>query len=391
MSSDTPRRRFEDIDWDADRGVGLTRQTSGFLASLLVLAALFLYDYLRPSPLFEPNAVLGQGWDITQLDWLFTLSLLLFCFYVLVPLWTNRRMAAHYWREFRKNRAAVVSLGYLVGLFTLGLVGPLLVGRPSVELIQSYQPPVGVAVDSSIPLQCAGRVANGQCHGSWAFPLGTTGEGKDILALVVLGMRVSIRIGLITSFLIISIGATVGTVAAYLGGLVDEVLMRYVDIQQVFPSFLLYILLIYLFGGSLLMFILVFGLLSWGGTARLVRSAALQRSEDEYVEVARCAGADAKHVIRRHILPNVSGTVITNLTLLIPALILFEAGLAFLSLGDPTIPSWGQTIAAGRSDLGTAWWVSTVPGVFLFLTILAFNFVGDALRDALDPRSEGSG
>ncbi len=202
-------------------------------------------------------------------------------------------------------------------------------------------------------------------------------------------MRVSIRIGLITSFLIISIGATVGTVAAYVGGLVDEVLMRYVDIQQVFPSFLLYLLLIFLFGGSLLMFILVFGLFSWGGTARLVRSAALQRSEDEYVAVARAAGADTSHVIRRHILPNVSGTVITNLTLLIPGLILFEAGLAFLSLGDPTIPSWGQTIAAGRSDLRTAWWVSTVPGVFLFLTILAFNFVGDAFRDALDPRSEG--
>lgn len=196
------------------------------------------------------------------------------------------------------------------------------------------------------------------------------------------------RIGLITSLLIVGVGATVGTVAAYVGGLVDEVLMRYVDIQQVFPSFLLYLLLIYLFGGSLLTFVLVFGLLSWGGTARLVRSAALQRFQDEYVEVARCAGAGTMHVIRTHILPNVSGTVITNLTLLIPGLILFEAGLAFLSLGDPTIPSWGQTIAAGRSDLRTAWWVSTIPGVFLFLTILAFNFVGDALRDALDPRSE---
>lgn len=389
MGSDTPRRQFEDIDWSAERSVGLTRKTAGFLTSLCLLGGLFVYDYLRAGPLLTPNAVFRDGWDLTQLDWLFTISLLLFVFYILVPLWANPRMSQYYWRQFRKNRAAAVSLVYLVALFAVGLLGPLIVGTPSVELLQSYQPPVGFTVDSSVPLDCIGREANGRCHGSWAHPLGTTGDGKDILTLVVLGMRVSIRIGLITSFLIVSIGATVGTVAAYLGGLVDELLMRYVDIQQVFPSFLLYILLIYLFGGSLLMFILVFGLLSWGGTARLVRSAALQRSENEYVEVARCAGADATHIIRRHILPNVSGTVITNLTLLIPGLILFEAGLAFLSLGDPTIPSWGQTIAAGRADLGSAWWVSTIPGFFLFLTILAFNFVGDALRDALDPRSEG--
>lgn len=389
MDSDTQRRQFEDIDWDAQRGVGLTRRTAGFLASLALLAGLFVVDYLRERPPVQPNVVFREGWDITQLDWLFAISLLLFVFYVVVPLWANRRMSRYYWQEFRKNRAAVVSLVYLCGLFIVGLLGPLVVGKPSVELLQSYQPPVGLSVDSSVPLDCVGRLANDQCYGTWAHPLGTTGEGKDILTLVVLGMRVSLRIGLITSLLVISIGAAVGTVAAYVGGLVDEVLMRYVDIQQVFPSFLLYILLIYLFGGSLLMFILVFGLLSWGGTARLIRSAALQRSEAEYVEVARCAGADTAHIIRRHILPNVSGTVITNLTLLIPGLILFEAGLAFLSLGDPTIPSWGQTIAAGRADLGSAWWISTIPGFFLFLTILAFNFVGDALRDALDPRSEG--
>ncbi|MBX0297394.1 ABC transporter permease [Haloarcula nitratireducens] len=388
MSSDTPRRRFEDIDWDANGGFTLDRQTMGLLLTLGGLTVAFVIDYFQEGPLFAPNPVLREGWDLTQLDWLFMLSLTLFAFYVVVPLVRHRRMTAYYWQEFRKNRAAVLSLAYLLVIFTLGLVGPLLVTRPQVALLQSYQPPVGFAVDSAVPLQCVGDVGDGRCHGSWQFPLGTTGSGKDILALVVLGMRVSMRIGLITSFLIVGIGATVGTVAAYVGGLVDEVLMRYVDIQQVFPSFLLYLLLIYLFGGSLLMFILVFGLFSWGGTARLVRSASLQRSQEAYVDVARCAGADTKHVILRHILPNISGTVITNLTLLIPGLILFEAGLAFLALGDPTIPSWGQTIAAGRSDLRTAWWVSTIPGVFLFLTILAFNFVGDAFRNALDPRSE---
>jgi peptide/nickel transport system permease protein len=172
---------------------------------------------------------------------------------------------------------------------------------------------------------------------------------------------------------------------------VDEVLMRYVDIQLVFPSFLLYLLLIYLFGGSLFMFVVVFGLTSWGGTARLVRSEALQRAEEEYITAADSAGASTFYVIWRHIVPNVSNTVITNVTLLIPSLILFEAGLAFLDLGDPTIPSWGQTIAQGRDQLTFAWWISTMPGFFLFLTILAFNFLGDALNDALDPRREGGG
>ncbi|MFB6309323.1 MAG: ABC transporter permease [Haloarculaceae archaeon] len=389
MSSE-PSTRFEDVDLGSEGRAGLSQQTRWFVGSLAVLAVVFVYDYGREAPLFAPNPVLQSGWDLTQLDWLFAISLLLFGFYVVVPLATNRRMTAHYWRQFRKNRAAVVSLAFLGVIFTLGLVGPLLVGRPEVALTESYQPPVGMAVDSSVPLSCVGEVSGGLCHGTWQYPLGTTGEGKDILTLIVLGMRVSMRIGLITSFLVVSIGTTVGTVAAYVGGLVDEALMRYVDLQQVFPSFLLYLLLIYLFGGSLLMFILVFGFFSWGGTARLVRSAALQRSENEYIMAAQCAGADTKHVIRKHILPNVSSTVITNLTLLIPGLILFEAGLAFLSLGDPTIPSWGQTIAAGRSDLSSAWWISTLPGVVLFLTILAFNFVGDALRDALDPRSEGS-
>jgi peptide/nickel transport system permease protein len=180
----------------------------------------------------------------------------------------------------------------------------------------------------------------------------------------------------------------VGTVAAYAGGLVDEALMRYVDVQLVFPAFFLYLLLTYLFGGSLFMFILIFGLTGWGSIARLVRSEALQRREEEYVRAARSAGAGTAYVIRRHLVPNVSNTVITAATLLVPGFILFEASLSFLSLGDPTVPSWGQVIAAGRDDLNTAWWVSTFPGLFLFTTILAFNFVGDAFRDALDPRQE---
>jgi peptide/nickel transport system permease protein len=164
--------------------------------------------------------------------------------------------------------------------------------------------------------------------------------------------------------------------------------MRYVDIQITFPAFFLYLLLVYLFGGSLFLMILIFGLTGWGGIARIVRSEALQRREEAYIQAAKASGASSLWTIKQHLLPNVSNSVITAATLLIPSFILFEAALSFLALGDPTTPSWGQVIADGRSDIASAWWISTLPGFFLFFTILAFNFLGDALRDALDPRQE---
>ncbi|WP_318570294.1 ABC transporter permease [Salinigranum marinum] len=390
---------FEDIDWSEDGGRAvLSRRDLGMLGVLAALGVALAYDYL----VVPPNAAtvafaLPPGmplfgdrfvWDVSQLDWLFLLTLVAMVFYVALPLSDNRRLTAYYWRQFRKNRLAVVSLAYLVVVFLIGTLGPVFIPAPELALAQQYQPPVFTTVDSSVPIQCVGEASGGVCHGSFAHPLGTTSDGKDILVLVIYGMQVSMKLGLITTLLVISIGTAVGTVAAYTGGTVDELLMRYVDIQLTFPTFLLYLLLVFLFGGSLFMFIVLFGLTSWGGIARLVRSEALQLREEEYVLAAKSAGADAAYVIRRHLVPNVSSTVITAATLAIPGYILAEAALSFLQLGDPTIPSWGQVIAAGRSDLDTAWWISTFPGFFLFFTILAFNFMGDALRDALDPRAD---
>ncbi|PSQ40510.1 ABC transporter permease [Halobacteriales archaeon SW_12_71_31] len=391
MATDTdPDRieRFEDIDWQATEMRGglsaVSRKAFGLLLTLAAVCVFFLYDYYlvrkrKPTvPVIE--------WDVSQVDWMFMVTLAVIFFYVLLPLYENPRMTRYYWREFRKNRAAVFSGGFLLFVFGTGLVGPLLLPKPEIALELGYQPPVFTSVSNNYPIQCVGEAANGRCFGTFQHPLGTTGRGKDIFRLIVYGMTVSMQIGLITGLIIITIGTIVGAVAAYLGGLADEILMRYVDIQLTFPTFLLYLLLIYLFGQSLFMFILVFGVTSWGLIARLVRSEALQRTEEEYITAAQSAGAPNLYVIWRHILPNVSSTVITAVTLLIPSLLLFEAGLAFLQLGDPSIPSWGQVISAGRSDLSFAWWISTVPGVFLFFTILAFNFIGDALRDALDPR-----
>lgn len=359
---------FERIDWaavEADEG-GLDPATEAEVGAFLALGAAFLYDYLvlRTAP------TLGVvGLDLTGVEWLLVAVLLLGVFHVGLPLYRNGRMTRYYWRQFRKNRAAVASLAFLGFVFVVGLFGPLVWTGPNeaIDYGAAYQPPAFMG-------------------GSLEHALGTDAQGRPIWHLIVYGMRVSLEVGLISMVFAISIGTVVGTAAAYFGGYVDEVLMRYVDLQQTFPVFILLLLLIYLYGSSLLLIIGLYGLFSWEGTARLVRSEALQRSEEAYVRAAEAAGADRWSTIRRHLIPNVSSTVITAATLSIPVFILGEASLSFLGFGDPDVFSWGRTISEGRSDLPNAPWISTIPGFFLFLTVLAFNFVGDALRDAIDPR-----
>ncbi len=392
MASETTYpERFEDIDWSEvarPSRLEVSVQTKGFLAAVSVLAALFLYDLLvvsRNEATFE-----AVGWDygVSQLDWLFSLTLLFMLFYLVVPMYQNPRLTLYYWDRFKENRPAVLSLVYLLAIFTVGLVGPLFISKPELSILEVFQPPVYMTVQESAVVRCVGEVADGRCQGTWQYPFGTTSDGKDIVKIVVYGMQVSMKVGLMSAFIVMVIGSVVGTVAAYAGGLVDEVLMRYVDIQQTFPSFLAYLLLVYLFGASLFLFILIFGFFTWGNNARYVRSNALQKTEEEYVKAAKATGASSWQVIRRHLVPNTASSIVTDLTLLIPSFILFEAAFSFLGLGDPTVPSWGQAIADGRSSMGYAPWITTIPGVFLFFTILAFNFLGDALLDAINPQAE---
>jgi peptide/nickel transport system permease protein len=382
---------FEDIDWEevtSEGGLSVSTKDKGMLAVLTLLGGLFLYDMLVVPARSSTFSAVGWGYSVSQLDWLFALTLVFLFFYAVVPMYQNPRMTRYYWDEFKKNRPAMVSLGYLIAIFLIGVVGPLVLSKPEIALFQKYQPPIWTSVDSSYVIECAGRVSDGACHGSWKYPFGTTAEGKNILKIIVYGMQVSMKIGLISALLVMVIGSIVGTVAAYAGGLVDEVLMRYVDIQQVFPTFLAYLLITYMYEPSLFLFVLMFGGLTWGNNARYVRSNALQKTEEEYIKAAKTSGASTWHIIRRHLIPNTASSIITDLTLLIPGFILFEASLSFLGLGDPTVPSWGQIIAAGRGDLSFAWWISTIPGIFLFFTILAFNFLGDALLDALNPQAD---
>lgn len=378
--------RIGAIDWetvDADDG-GVPRRPAAVLAAVLGIAAAVGYEAVRSGG--GPTVAWPVAYRVTPLDGLFVATLVVGVAYGAYPLYADPRLARRYWARFREHRVAVWCLWVLAGVCAVGVLGPLVVAKPTVEVAVGYQPPAFWSVPATIPGSCVGPVVDGACRGTWQYPLGTTGDGRGILASVIYGTRVSLQVGLITATIVVLVGTTVGTVAAAAGGRVDEALMRYVDVQMTFPAFFLYLFVLYLFGGSLVLLILVFGFTSWGGTARLVRSETLQRREEGYVRAARAAGASTGWLLRRHLVPNVSGTVITNATLLVPGLILLEASFAFLGLGDPGVTSWGEVIAAGRGDLATAWWISTIPGVALFVTVLALNFVGDALRDALDPR-----
>ncbi|QWC19772.1 ABC transporter permease [Halorubrum sp. 2020YC2] len=383
--------RFDQVDWnDLSRSgrFDLSVNSIGMLLTTLPLALLAVYDWQftgRRTPTFE---FVGLDRTLEAVDFFFIFTLLLAFWYLVLPLYQNPRMTRYYWKEFRRNRPAVVSMGWLGVVFVGGIVGPLVMSAPQQELLIAYQPPVFTSVVDTTPATCVGEVMNGRCHGTWEHPLGTTNAGKDVFTMIVYGMTISMQIAFITTTIVATIGITFGTLSAYSGGWVDEIMMRFVDIILSFPTFLMFLLILYIYGGGLGMFIVVFSLFAWGGTARYVRSKSLSISEDEFIKASRISGASTYQVIRGHVVPNVASSIITQLTLLIPGFLLFEAQLAFLGIGDSTVPSWGQLISAGRSDLSYAPWIVLAPGIVLFLTILAFNFLGDALLDALNPEAE---
>lgn len=389
---------FEDVDWDEiDAGVSrYSKLGIAWIGVLLLWLAGVSYEIYSRFIAETGQPEFPLVGTVNSVDWLWSITLLVMFYYGVLPLYRNPRMTRYYWKEFKRNKAAVISGLFLSVIFVVGAVGARILPEPRPTPGLQNQPPAWTSVESYVTgPQCpggrSGSGANEVCHGSWQHPLGTTSSGEDILLTTIHGMEVSMQVGLIATFISITLAAVVGLTAAYSGGLVDEVLMRYVDIQMTFPTFFLFLLLAYTFSGSLFILICIFGFFGWGSSARIMRAEALQRRAEPYVKAARGAGASSRWTIRKHLLPNISNSIITAATLTIPSIILAEAAIAFLGLGDPSAASWGRLISDGRDQLRNAWWISTIPGIFLFFTILAFNFLGDALRDALDPRHGGSG
>lgn len=223
-----------------------------------------------------------------------------------------------------------------------------------------------------------------------AFPLGSDSLGRDVAACIVHGARVSLLVGLVAAVFSLGIGLTVGCVAGFFGGRVDDVLVRVTELFQTVPSFLFVIVIVAIGTPKISTIVLAIGVASWPVIARLVRAEFRSLREREFVLAARSAGFGPLRLIFREMLPNALPPVIVTASVLVATAILIESALSFLGMGDPNAVSWGSMIGDGRDQLRTAWFLTALPGGAIVLTVLALNLVGDALNDALNPRLWGA-
>jgi peptide/nickel transport system permease protein len=220
--------------------------------------------------------------------------------------------------------------------------------------------------------------------------LGTDESGRDVLARIIHGARVSLSVGFVSVFLATVIGLVTGSLAAYYGGKVDMLISRFLEIMMCFPSFFLILAVIAVLDRrSIINIMLVIGLTSWTGVARLIRGEMLRQKKMDYVSASVALGASDTRTIFRHILPNAMAPVLVSISFGITGAILTEAGLSFIGFGvTPPTPTWGQLLSEGRDSPLSNWWQAVFPGIVLFVSVLAYNMVGEGLRDALDPRSD---
>jgi oligopeptide transport system permease protein len=269
------------------------------------------------------------------------------------------------WRRVRRNRVAVGSGVFLLVMCTIAALAPW---------IPFVQDPA------------AQDLARGAAPPTWAHWFGTDDLGRDLFARVMYGGRISMLVGIVGTLVSLVIGVAWGAIAGYAGGRTDELMMRAVDVLYSLPYLFLVILLLVFFERSLLMLFVALGLVQWLTMARIVRGQVLSLKAQVFVEAARALGAGDAAILGRHIVPNTLGPVIVYATLTVPAVILQEAFLSFLGLGvQPPDASWGTLVADGARTLAIFPWLVSFPGLALSLTLLAFNFLGDGLRDALDP------
>jgi peptide/nickel transport system permease protein/oligopeptide transport system permease protein len=265
---------------------------------------------------------------------------------------------------YRRNRMAMAGLAVVILLVLLALF---------VSRLSPYDP---YLIDLDLMSQAPSK----------AHWLGTDQFGRDLLTRILYGTRISLVIGVVPTMLSMAIGTALGLIGGYYGGLVDTAIMRLCDVVLAFPSLLLAMVVMYTLGATLVNIFIALAVVGWAGTARVVRAQVLSLREKEFVEAARAVGVPSRVIMARHILPNCLPALIVLFTLGIPGAILAEASLSFLGVGaQPPTPSWGLIVTNGKEFLFSAPWIAISPGVFILITVLAFNFMGDGLRDALDP------
>jgi oligopeptide transport system permease protein len=273
------------------------------------------------------------------------------------------------WQRFRRNPIAVSGLIFVCLLVLDALLAPLLV---TIHLIPD-------------PLKQ--NAANSYATSSLQHLLGTDYLGRDLMSRVMFGARISLSIGLIVQGIYLVIGGTIGLIAGYFGGRVDNLLMRFVDVWYAFPDLLFLLVVVAVLGPSLFTIFVAIGVIGWVDLCRLIRGQVLSLKEKEFVEGARAAGSGPSKIILRHLLPNTLGPIIVSLTFGIPRAIFLEATLSYLGVGiPPPTPSWGIMIQDGYQAIFAYPHQVLVPALALAITMLSFSFVGDGLRDAIDPR-----
>lgn len=271
-----------------------------------------------------------------------------------------------FWQRYRKNRLAAIAFWTLATIIVLAFLAPL---------IAPFDPEtVGVGKRFS-PL-------------SFRFLMGTDNLGRDVLSRVLMGARTSLFVGFSAAAAATLLGVIVGTLSGFFGGFIDNILMRVTELFQVIPRFFLALLTVALFGANIWNIIFALGILSWPVTARLVRSEFLSQRKRYFVDAARLQGASSRHLMFVEILPNVSGVIVVNSTLMVAQAMLMEASLSYIGVGDPSTISWGTMLYQAQQFLGRAWWLSVFPGLGICISVLAINLMGDGLSDVLNPRSQ---
>ncbi|MBP6864309.1 MAG: ABC transporter permease [Candidatus Didemnitutus sp.] len=270
------------------------------------------------------------------------------------------------WHRLRKNRLAVFGGVTLLALGLLCVLGPWFSGT-------SYQ-------DQDLELGAVGPSAE-----HW---FGTDTLGRDLFVRMLYGGRISLGVGLSATLVALTIGVLYGAVAGYLGGKIDAVMMRVVDILYALPFTIFVILLMVIFGRNIILLFLAIGAVEWLTMARIVRGQIMALKKLEFIEAARALGYGNRRILFRHLIPNILGPIIVYTTLTIPAVMLLEAFLSFLGLGvQPPMSSWGTLIKDGAEKMEEYWWLLVFPGTVFSLTLFSLNFLGDGLRDALDVRA----
>ncbi|MDZ7759571.1 MAG: ABC transporter permease [Desulfovermiculus sp.] len=274
-------------------------------------------------------------------------------------------------REVARRPSALIGGIMLICILGLSISFPLFynISPLEMDLLGRFTPPVW------------------QEGGAWSHPLGTDNLGRDILCRLLYGSRVSLMVGFSAVLLAGIAGIILGLLSGYYGGRVDSFIMRIADIFMAYPFMLLTISIIAVLGPSIFNLILVLGLADWVTYARTIRGSVLSLKKKEFVESSRAIGTSNLVIILRHILPNVISPLLILGTLRVANIIIWESGLSFLGMGvPPPMPTWGRMLAEGRIYITSAWWLVTLPGLAIMVTILSVNLLGDGLRDALDPR-----